>query len=275
MAEEQMAEERMANEPDSPRLWRLPLGSLAFNAEPRPLHIADTVDLHPLLFGRLAACTSAGEARDMFARYMQLSFGPPASPTAAAGALPLRGKSSYLRLLQGWGLDANGAAGAMLKRWAESRFGLAPAFHGVALSAYPGAERSRFLEQHAGGHIRNHSLWQQLDLLFEFCQWMLARFALMGPGPRVTLWRGSNRVEEQLVSGSLRQRHCVLRLNNLVSFSRSREQAECFGDWVLQAEVPLVKLLLVPGLIDTRSLDGESEVLALGGDYAVVVGYAH
>lgn len=250
------------------------LGSLAFNARPRPLHLGDTLDLHPLLFGRLAACDSAEEARDMFARYMRLSFGPPAVAGAQPGTGPARWKSSYLRLLQGWGLDANGAAGAALKRWVESRFGLASAFHGVTLGAYPPFERHRYLEQRAGGHFHNNSLWQQLDLLFEFCQWMLARFALMGTGPHVTLWRGSNRVEEQLVSGTLRQRHCVLRLNSLVSFSRSREQAECFGDWVLQADVPLVKLLLVPGLIDTRSLDGESEVLALGGDYAVVVGYA-
>lgn len=267
----------MAEDHETRPAVRPSLGSLAFNARPQPLHIADTRDLHPQLFRGLAACKSAEEACDRFARYMQLSFGPPpaaSAPTAIAGPAPPRWKSSYLRLLQGWGLDANGAAGAALKRWVESRFGLVSAFHGVTLAAYPRFERHRYLEQRAGGQFHNHSLWQQLDLLFEFCQWMLARFALMGPGPHVTLWRGSNRVEEQLVSGTLRQRHCVLRLNSLVSFSRSREQAGCFGDWVLQAQVPLVKLLLVPGLINTRSLDGESEVLALGGDYAVEVGYA-
>lgn len=264
----------MADDHDALPEQRPSLGSLAFNAQPQPLHIAGTQALHPQLFARLAQCESAEQARDTFARHMQLSFGPPPVADDAPGAEPPRWKSSYLRLLQGWGLDANGAAGAALKRWVESRFGLASAFHGVTLAAYPPFERHRYLEQRAGGQFHNHSLWQQLDLLFEFCQWMLARFSLMGPGPHVTLWRGSNRLEEQLVSGTLRQRHCVLRLNNLVSFSRSREQAGCFGDWVLQAEVPLVKLLLVPGLINTRSLDGESEVLALGGDYAVEVGYA-
>jgi len=76
------------------------------------------------------------------------------------------------------------------------------------------------------------------------------------------------------VAGSLRQRHCTVRLNNIVSFSLSRESASCFGDWVLRAEVPLVKLLLVPGLLDTRALDGETEVLALGGDYVVEAAYA-
>lgn len=64
-----------------------------------------------------------------------------------------------------------------------------------------------------------------------------------------------------------------MRLNNLVSFSRTREQAGCFGDWVLQAEVPQAKLLLWPGLLDTSSLHGEAEVLVLGGDYAVRASY--
>lgn len=248
------------------------IGSTAFNAAPRPLHIAGTRAQHPGLFLQLAWCSQPAQARAVFAQYMQLSFGP-AGASPAAGGPPLRWRSSYLRLLQGWGMDANGAAGAALKRWVESRFGLAAAFHGVALAAYPAPARRRYLAAHAGGRFHNHSLWQQLDLLYEFCQWMLVHHGLMGSGPRISLWRGSNQVDAQRVAGSLRSRHCTLRLNNLVSFSVSRAQAECFGDWVMQAEVPLVKLLLVPGLLDTRSLDGEAEVLALGGDYEVVVGY--
>jgi NAD+--dinitrogen-reductase ADP-D-ribosyltransferase len=65
-----------------------------------------------------------------------------------------------------------------------------------------------------------------------------------------------------------------MRLNNLVSFSRSAEQAGCFGDWVFAAQAPLSKLLLVPGLLNTRSLQGEAEVLALGGDYELEASYA-
>jgi NAD+--dinitrogen-reductase ADP-D-ribosyltransferase len=58
-----------------------------------------------------------------------------------------------------------------------------------------------------------------------------------------------------------------------VSFSRTAEQAQCFGDWVLKARIPQVKLLLVPGLLNTRSLHGESEVLAIGGDCEVEARY--
>jgi NAD+--dinitrogen-reductase ADP-D-ribosyltransferase len=156
----------------------------------------------------------------------------------------------------------------------ESRFGLMPAFHRERLARYPSPVWMRYLEEKSGTRFNNNSIWQQLDLLFEFCQWMLARFELLGAGPQVTLWRGSTRVEEQLVAGSLAARRCTVRLNNLVSFSRSREQAGCFGDWVFEARVPLAKLLMVPGLVNTRSLDGEAEVLALGGDYDVAVSYA-
>jgi NAD+--dinitrogen-reductase ADP-D-ribosyltransferase len=113
-------------------------------------------------------------------------------------------------------------------------------------------------------------------LLYEFCQWMLARFRLLpeAAGPHVRLWRGSTRVEEQLVHGTLRGRRCTVRLNNLVSFARSREEAECFGDWVFETQVPLSKLLFVPGLVKASLLQGEAEVIAIGGDYAVEARYA-
>lgn len=251
------------------------LASAAFNASPQPLHIAGTQATHPGLFALLARCATAAEARAVFAHYMRLSFGlgPPRADAGMAEAR--RWKTSYLRLLQGWGQDANSAAGAVLKGWVESRFGLVPAYHHAPLQRFPSPAWMRYLEEKAGSRYHNNSIWQQVDLLFEFCQWMLERFVLLGAGSHATLWRGSTRVDEQLVAGSLRSRRCTVRLNNVVSFSRTREQAGCFGDWVFEARVPLCKLLYVPGLIETRSLDGEAEVLALGGDYQVVVGYAN
>jgi len=102
---------------------------------------------------------------------------------------------------------------------------------------------------------------------------MLARFDLLGPGSQVTLWRGSHNFEQQIISGSLRDRRCTVNLNNLVSFSLDRETAGCFGDWIMQVRVPKSKFLLIPGLLNTNSLHGESEVLAIGGDYDVEVSY--
>jgi NAD+---dinitrogen-reductase ADP-D-ribosyltransferase len=249
------------------------IASASFNANPVPLHVAAARECHPGLFALLTRCANMPEARGAFEHYMNMAFSP--APRADVGGLASarRWRASYLKLLQGWGLDANGAAGAVLKGWVESRFGIVPVFHAAPLAAFPSAAWTAYLEAKATTRWHNNNIFQQLDLLFEFSQWMLGRFKPLGTAAQVRLWRGSTRCEEQIVRGSLKERHCTVRLNNLVSFSRSREQAGCFGDWMLQAEVPQTKLLLWPGLLNAASLRGEAEVLALGGDYEVLASY--
>ncbi|MBI5257455.1 MAG: NAD(+)--dinitrogen-reductase ADP-D-ribosyltransferase [Burkholderiales bacterium] len=251
------------------------LASEAFNAHPQPLQIAGTREANAGLFALLGCSSNAEEAREMFAHYMSLAFGlEKPVPGAADGGQRRRWRASYLKLLQGWGLDSNGPAGAVLKGWVESRFGLVPRFHKAPLGRFPSPAWVGYLEEKASSRFHNNNIFQQLDLLFEFCQWMLARGWGPGEGTHLPLWRGSTRCEEQLVAGSLRERRCTLRLNNLVSFSRTAEGAGCFGDWVLHAQVPRCKLLLVPGLLNSVALHGEDEVLALGGDYRVEARYA-
>lgn len=244
-----------------------------FNAHPQPLRIAGARESSAGLFALLERSTDLAEARMLFAHFMSLAFGLlDAGSPAPAGR---RWRASYLKLLQGWGLDANGAAGAVLKGWVESRFGVVPTFHKAPLARFPSPAWTAYLEEKASARWCNNNIFQQLDLLFEFCHWALDRFGLPGAeGRHVTLWRGTTHLEEQVVAGSLRERRCTVRLNNVVSFSRSREHAGCFGDWVLQARVPLAKLVFVPGLVDTRALEGEGEVLALGGAYEVEASYA-
>lgn len=252
------------------------LASTLFNAHPQPLRIASVREQSPGLFALLEGSADAAQARDVFGHFMKLAFTllkSPAEPDPVTS--PRRWRASYLKLLQGWGLDANGPAGAVLKGWVESRFGIVPIFHKAPLQRFPSAAWLGYLEEKASARWNNNNIFQQLDLLYEYCQWVLARFGLPGapPGARVTLWRGSLRCEEQVVAGSLRERRCTVRLNNIVSFSRSREQAGCFGDWILRAEVPLCKLVFIPGLVATHALSGEDEVLALGGDYEVQASY--
>lgn len=239
------------------------LASVVFQAHPQALHIAGAREANAGLFALLERCGPLDEARGVFAHYMSIAFG-----------LDRPGSASHLKLLQGWGMDANGPAGAVLKGWVESRFGLVPGFHQAPLGRFPSPPWVGYIEQKATSRYHRNSIFQQLDLLFEFCQWVLARFQPLGRGPWVRLWRGSTRCEEQIVQGSLRSRHVTVRLNNLVSFSLSRDQAECFGDWILEAQVPQSKLLLFPGLLGMRSLAAEAEVLALGGDYEVRASYA-
>ena len=252
------------------------LASVAFNAHPAPLSIAGVRPAHGGLFSLLERCQTLLEAREVFVNYLDIAFGlrkPDAQAMADLGqAEQRRWRSSWRKLLQGWGMDANGAAGAVLKGWVESRFGLVPSFHQAALQRFPSLGWMNYVEQKASSRYHNNAIHQQCDLLYEFCQWSLQRFGppVQGVTPRhMRLWRGSNRCEEQVVAGRLADRRCTLQFNNLISLSLSMQEASCFGDWVFEVQVPLCKVLVYPGLLPGQVLQGEQEVLALGGYYEV------
>lgn len=255
------------------------LASTAFNAHPAPLRIAGVCESHPGLFSLLESSHDLVEAHDMFVHYLSIAFGlrkPEAHELSSLGrAEQRRWRSSWRKLLQGWGMDANGPAGAVLKGWVESRFGLVPSFHKAPLARFPSPAWVAYLQEKAASRYNNNNIHQQLDLLFEFCQWALRRYT---PLPTTTpqhlrLWRGSNRCEEQILAGTLQSRHCTVRLNNIVSFSLSPEEASCFGDWVFEVQVPICKVLVFPNLLPGQVLQGEQEVIALGGDYEVMARY--
>lgn len=256
----------------------LQLASTDFNAQPVALSVRGTRDSHAALFDHLEQAPTLLAARDLFVAYMDDAFGlhKPGTPQAARAPTrtfdPRRWRSSWRKLLQGWGMDANGAAGAVLKGWVESRFGLVPTFHKAPLNRYPSDAWVAYIEEKNASRYHNNHIHQQFDVLYEFCQLSLRRFGSPSTGrtpQHARLWRGSNRCEEQVVAGRLTNRRCTMALNNVVSMSLSAQDASCFGDWVLQVEVPLSKLLVYPGLLPGQVLQGEQEVLALGGHYDV------
>ena len=257
------------------------LASAEFNAHPVALHIAGAREAQPGLFALLGRSSDLNEAREMFVHYLAIAFGlqqPNAEELATLGlAEQRRWRSSWRKLLQGWGMDANGAAGAVLKGWVESRFGMVPLFHKAPLARFPSPAWVGYLEEKTASRFHNNCIHQQLDLLYEFCQWAQQRFSLPVNGEHsathVQLWRGSTRCEEQLVGGNLHERHCRMRFNSIASYSLSRDEASCFGDWIFQVRVPRSKLLLLPGLLPGQVLQGEQEVLALGGEYDVEASY--
>lgn len=252
------------------------LASTRFNAHPVPLHIVGTRETHAGLFALLGTSRDAEEASDMFTHYLSLAFGLQPAPAPSSASEAKRWRASYIKLLQSWGLDSNGPAGAVLKGWVESRFGLVPCFHRARLERFPSPGWINYIEEKACSRFHNNCIHQQLDLLFEFCQWALARFQPFGRRTHLPLWRGINRVDEHIIEGDLKSssRRLVVRLNNLVSFALQADQAECFGDWLLRTDVPLTKLLFYPGLLPAAPLSGEGEVLAIGGDYVVEARYA-
>jgi NAD+--dinitrogen-reductase ADP-D-ribosyltransferase len=246
------------------------LASTAFNGHPLPLSISGAREMNPGLFRVLNAAPDQAEAAQVFRHYMEMLFD---LVPAVDDARPRRFRSSYLKLLEGWGFDSNSAQGAVLKGWVESRFGLSPSFHKSVLGRFPSHAWMSYIEEKMGNRFHNNSINLQLDLLYEYCQWALARF--WRPGQRhVTLYRGVNCWEEVEHNPPPRRAGSfITRLNNLVSFSFSRARADEFGDWILEAQVPLVKILFYNDLLARHPLKGEAECLVIGGEYEVSAAY--
>ena len=264
---------------NSTNLVGLPAGlisSVAFNIHPQLLNIAGTREAHRSLFRLLSDVSVMAQAADVFRHYMETNFGITSLFSAAKTNTSGRRRfySSYLKVLEGWGFDSNGPQGAVLKGWVESRFGLVPTYHKAPLDRFPSPAWVSYLEEKVSSRFQNNNIHAQLDLLYEYCQWAIRRFGLPSRD-WLTLWRGVNRYDEQqVVEGALRSGDCVVHLNNLVSFTTSRERADEFGDWILEAQVPAVKIIFFPGLLSGSALAGEGEVLALGGYYQVKASYA-
>lgn len=246
------------------------LASTAFNAHPLSLSISGAREMNPGLFRVLNAAPDQAEAAQVFRHYMEILFD---LVPGVDDARPRRFRSSYLKLLEGWGFDSNSAQGAVLKGWVESRFGLLPSFHKSVLGRFPSHAWMSYIEEKMGNRFHINSINLQLDLLYEYCQWALARF--WRPGQRhVTLYRGVNCWEEVEQNPPPRRAGSfITRLNNLVSFSFSRARADEFGDWILEAQVPLVKILFYNDLLARHPLKGEAECLVIGGEYEVSAAY--
>ena len=249
------------------------LASAAFNDYPLPLSINGVREMNRQFFETLAKAPGIAEAREVFGHYMSLLFGLDGNAVSGdEGAWKRRFRAGYRRLLQGWGFDSNGPEGAVLKAWVESRFGLLPTFHKEALDRFPSPAWIAYVEEKMSSRFHNNSINLQLDLLYEFCQFMLARW--FSPGRRhLTLYRGINGFEEHRIIERLDKHSAVIRQNNLVSFTASRIVADEFGDTILEARVPLVKILFFNDLLDRHPLKGEGEYLVIGGDYRVTMSY--
>lgn len=248
------------------------LATAAFNEAAPALHIAGVREANSHLFQMLEQVADGPEAAAIFEHYMAVMFGlnpQPRSETVVGERR--RYRSSYLRLLRGWAYDSNSPEGAVLKGWVESRFGLFPTFHKGSID-YIGAPRwVDYVNDKMGSRFHNNSILGQLDLLYEFCQWSLARNNQ--ERRHWTLFRGVVDFSEHQVVARLDRRRLVVRLNNIVSFTAHRDIATWFGDTILEAAVPLSKILFFNELLPRHGLKGEGEVLVIGGDYLVQARY--
>jgi NAD+---dinitrogen-reductase ADP-D-ribosyltransferase len=238
------------------------LGSLTYQRHPSPLMLDGVAELHRDLFRRLDAAAQDARAsvfRDYLAVHFRLD-----QPEAMGfnGQRKHRAKANYIRMIRGWSFDADSREGAVLKGWVESRFGLTPRYHGQPLRDPSGDAYRRYLEMRSQGLYGTGALEAQLDLVYAYCQQELAR---RHPSARhVSLYRGVNRMaDHEILAKGAGGQHTLL-LNNISSFTHSRERAGEFGDYILTVDIPLTKIFFHCGLLP-GVLQGEDEFLVIGG----------
>ena len=250
----------------------VPTGLLAspiFNEHPVPLKIAGVRETNPGLFGLLDRANDPEDAARLFQDYMGVVFGIHQEQREGVDSAGVRRyRSSYLRLLKGWGYDTNSREGAVLKGWVESRFGLFPTFHKHPISAFSSEAWMTYVEEKMSSRFHNNSIYTQLDVLYEFCQCSLARFFQIGR-KNMTLYRGVNDFVEHQTVSVIDKRTRIIRLNSLVSFSSERDIAGQFGDYIMETRVPTAKVLFFNALLPRAPLQGEAEYLVIGGEYQV------
>jgi NAD+--dinitrogen-reductase ADP-D-ribosyltransferase len=270
--------------PGLPKTARLPinrcnlpasiLGGLTFQSAPAMLAIDGVSALHRPLFDMLDDIDEVTERALRFTGYMAAHFHlvHPEEAGHTAGREKARVKASYLRVARGWAFDPDGREAAVLKGWVESRFGLMPRHHGESLREAGSPAWQRYVEMRAAGLYGTNALEEQLDLLYAYGQYELAR--QFPQRMHVRLYRGVNRFgDHEIIAGDdakpgTAAGERIVLLNNVSSFSSSRERAGEFGDTILDVGVPVAKLAffsrLLPGM-----LKAEDEYVVIGGLYRV------
>ncbi|RII27014.1 MAG: N-acyl homoserine lactonase [Geobacter sp.] len=243
------------------------IASRHFNDNPQSLEIQGVREANRFLFRKLNALSSAEERALVFNDYMSVKFQLHQWENQSTDTAKRSIRNSYLRFLRGWMMDSNSIEGAVLKGWVESRIGLPPTFHKVSIPGIHGEEYMVFATDRMKGSARTNAINSQLDLLYEYCQFELAR---RHPDDRhITLFRGTNDADDYELLEEAGNREQIVRLNNLISFTSDEERAWEFGDTVWEIRAPLAKIFFFNGLLPNSILKGEGEYLVIGGEYRV------
>jgi NAD+--dinitrogen-reductase ADP-D-ribosyltransferase len=252
------------------------LGGLTFQRAPTALAIDGVAALHRPLFNLLNDIEEVQERAVRFVGYMTAHFSleQPEEAGFAAHQAKTRIRANYLRVVRGWAFDPDGREAAVLKGWVESRFGLLPRHHQSSLREPGSTAWQRYVEMRATGLYGTNALEAQLDLLYAYSQYELAR--QFPQQTHIRLYRGVNRfidheiIEDSTACGEKKAAPDakIVLLNNVSSFSRSRERAGEFGDTILSVDVPLPKLAFFSQLL-AGMLKAEDEYVVIGGLYRV------
>ncbi len=246
------------------------LAGLPFQKHAVPLAIDGIAYEHRHLFSMLQALATREQRSRCFMDYMSVQFRLHNLEDAGLVGNDSRGKADYLRILRGWMFDSNSQEGAVLKGWVESRFGLTPRFHKQPIRSINDSGYQQYQSMKALGLYGSNALESQLDLLYSFCQYEMN--GSFSSRQRITLYRGLNRPDELEILKRIDQHRAIVLLNNVNSFSASRERAEEFGDYIITVSVPWQKVIFFSGLLPNYYV-GEREYIILGGLYDILCHY--
>ena len=201
------------------------IASREFAAEPRPIEVEGVHEANRFLFQMLDAIADADErARRFLSATMKFQLHQwEREATRHLRAEYQEQRRSPLPARLGRG-DSSSVEGAVLKGWSRAAWGsvqritagASRAPDSEAISAAAAVDRVR-------GHARTNAIDSQLDLLYTFTQYELAR---RDSGERwLTLWRGVHDAAEHEVLERTGRRDWLVRMNSLSSFTRERERA--------------------------------------------------
>ena len=239
------------------------IASHHFDEDPRPIEIQGVREANAALFRMLDGIDDADERGRRLDDWVSVRFQLHHWEEQATAGARRSLRNSYLRFLRGWAHDASSIEGAVLKGWVESRMGIPPTFHRARLSGPDDAAWAIYAADRTRGHAFTSAIDAQLDLVYAFTQYELAR---RHPGERwLTLWRGQNDLAAHEIVERLGPREWVLAMNNLCSFTDDRERAWEFGNVVLEARVAIPRVFFAGHLLPRSILRGEREHLVVGG----------
>lgn len=243
------------------------IASHHFNENPQQLFLQGVREANRFLFDKLAGVDSQEERALIFNDFMSVKFQLHHWQDQATDTARKSIKNSYLRYLRGWMMDSNSVEGAVLKRWVESRIGIAPTFHRNIINSIHDEAYFDFSVDVMKGSARTNAIQSQLDLLYEYCQYELP--LKYRDRSVITLFRGTQDPNEHKVLEKTGKREMIVRLNNLVSFTNVEERAWEFGSTVWEVKVPLCKVFFYNDLLPGSIMKGEGEYLVIGGEYRV------
>lgn len=243
------------------------IASRQYNDDPEPIEVQGAFASNRFLFRGLDYLDDSMKRAEFFDDFMSVKFHLHQWDEGQSDPAKRAIKNSYRRFLRGWGADSNSVEGAVLKGWVESRIGIPPTYHREPLPRVRYDDYTPYALDRMRGSARTNDINGQLDLLYTYTQYELARGC---PGKRwLTLFRGTYDADEHDIVERLSRREYYVRLNNLVSFTADKERAWEFGNTVWTVEVPVYKVFFHSELFAQSLLKGEREHLVIGGEFRV------